>query len=143
MQNTKKNAEKAFLAPWVFRENAPFQMKKVHDTGCCCIWCEGMNELRRGCNGAATKIDVVLQRLHNSRINHRKTTEWFPSQITQTGPQIKLPPFQDPSHTHLGISTFSALAWISMDTDVLFFGEWLILWTSPNGYKSRYGYIFD
>jgi len=49
-------------------------VKKAHDSGCCCIKCEGMNELRRGCNGAAAKLLDVIKRLHNSCINFRTMT---------------------------------------------------------------------
>jgi len=51
--------ERPNLAPRVFRENAPFEMKKVHDTGCLCIHCEGMNELRRESKGAASQIEAI------------------------------------------------------------------------------------
>ena len=61
-----KDRKRPHLAPRVFRENAPFQMKKAHDTGCCCIECEGMNELKRGSNGAAAKIEEILKRLQSS-----------------------------------------------------------------------------
>ena len=61
-----KDSKQPHLAPRVFRENDPFQMKKAHDTGCCCIECEGMNELKRGSNGAAAKIEEVMKRLQSS-----------------------------------------------------------------------------
>ena len=50
------------LVPRVFRETAPFEMKKAADTGCLCIHCEGMNELRRESKGAASQIEAILQR---------------------------------------------------------------------------------
>ena len=62
-----KNKSKPLLAPRVFRDNAPFQVKKAHDTGCCCIKCEGMNELRRGCNGAAAKLVDVISLINMKR----------------------------------------------------------------------------
>ena len=45
-------------------------MKKAHDTGCCCICCEGFNELRRGTNGAISKIDAILDRVISDRASN-------------------------------------------------------------------------
>ena len=65
--NVYKNTKRPYLAPRTFQENATFQMKKEYDTGCYCICCEGFNELRRGTNGAITKIDAILDRVKAAR----------------------------------------------------------------------------
>ena len=64
-----KNEKRPYLTPHTFRENAPFQMKKAHDIGCCCIFCEGFNELRRGANGVIAKIDAILDKMKAARMS--------------------------------------------------------------------------
>jgi len=42
-------------------------MKKAHDTGCLCIECEGMNELRRGSNAVVAQLDAIMKRIEHAR----------------------------------------------------------------------------
>ena len=63
---------KPYTAPTIFRTNAPWEMRKMHDEGCLCKSCESFHCLKRGTVGVCSVIDIISKRIEESSVESRR-----------------------------------------------------------------------
>ena len=67
------NPKKPTDVPKVFRDSAPWEMKKGRDAGCLCTICENLEQIRRGQMTAVTLLEKHIQdeeeKLHEEGIS--------------------------------------------------------------------------
>ena len=58
-----QNQKQPNTATMLFRNHAPWEMRKAQDSGCLCKQCKGVHLLRRGVPGACAAIDNIVDRV--------------------------------------------------------------------------------
>ena len=86
-----QDLERPYTAPMVFRNNAPWEMRKARDSGCLCKDCESFHVLRRGVIGACTSIDTIVDRVGSSSVAKKRRAEKSLSLLKQIKEVIQTP----------------------------------------------------